>query len=60
MKKLIQIIFVVAPMLLSAQNLVPNPSFEIIDESSLPPGFGNIANGLIDAAIPWFSPKPAD
>jgi hypothetical protein len=43
---------------LSAQNLVPNPSFETIDESTLTPwGINYGANGLLESAVPWFSPK---
>jgi len=57
MKHLYYLLFFLSFNILYAQNLVPNPSFETIDESTLPPwGINFGANGLIESAVPWFSP----
>jgi len=58
MKRVIQFFSLIFPIVLVAQNLVPNPSFEYIDESTLSQwGIVLGANGLIESAVPWFSPK---
>ena len=49
MKKLLLILFFCFSLVINAQNLVPNNSFEIL--SSCP-----TADGQLDKAIPWFNP----
>ena len=57
MKRLVSILFYFILLNVNGQNLVPNPSFEDINESMFPP-YGPMfgANGLIYCAMPWFQP----
>ena len=56
MQKLIQIIFVVTPMLLSAQNLIPNPGFEDVIECP----YAYPVNQEIYFAEPWIPVRSVD
>ena len=58
MKKLIILFTFILSIGTEAQNLVPNPSFEVYDLTGVPDDviYSNVINDLLPYAEPWFTP----